>query len=471
MELMRRKIIKKHFLPLSMSGSGRFINSIHYNGTQNSCDISGICNQCGYIQKDNSDNNNINQSVKKAYIQAGLHADEAPGYMVMNYLIELLDIADSEDKIRGEIICVPAANPIGLNQWFYDRLQGRFDTSNGINFNRNFPDIVEETAKIIENQLTDEPDKNRDLIRDAMKIAIDNLHPEDEASALKKLLFSLSFDADIVLDLHCDNQAVMHIYTGESLWSNSASNLNSNLDLNLNLKQSFSGACELAAWTGAEAILLANESGGDPYDEACSKIWYKLKELYPDYPIYPSCLAATIEYRGEADVSEELNRQDAINLYSFLHQRGYVVGSIPSFKTELTVQIKSDSSNKITTYPKKLTSFVIPEFDSETNQLKMPELKIDATPLSGVEHIKAPVSGVVNFLRRPGDMLKAGDKIAEIMNPYSQSEESRITELFCKIDGLLFSLTSDRMARQGRILAKIAGKKPIEGKGKHLLTA
>ncbi|MBF0377649.1 MAG: succinylglutamate desuccinylase/aspartoacylase family protein [Desulfamplus sp.] len=406
---MRTKTIKKHLLPLSMSGSGRFINSIHY----------------GYAGR-----------YKKVYIQSGLHAEEAPGYMVMHYLLELLDIADSQDKIRGEIICVPAANPIGLDQWFYDRPQGRFDTSNGVNFNRNFPDIVEETAKIIENQLTNDPDKNRDIIRDAMKIAIDNLHPEDEAGALKKLLFSLSFDADVVLDLHCDNQAIMHIYTGESLWSNSTSNTSSNSNQTPNLasnpKQPFSSACELAAWTGAEAILLADESGGDPYDEACSKIWCKLKELYPDYPIYPSCLAATIEYRGEADVSEELNRQDAINLYSFLHQQGYLSGDIP---------------------------------------LKMPELKIDATPLSGVEHIKAPVSGIVNFLRRPGEMLKAGDKVAEIMNPYSQNEENRITELFCKIDGLLFSLTSDRMARQGRILAKIAGKKPIEGKGKHLLTA
>lgn len=383
-KLMTTKKIKKHFLPLSLSGSGKFINSIHYGD--------------GSVGK-------------KTYIQAGLHADEAPGYMVMHHLIEMLDLADQEGRIIGEIICVPAANPIGLSQWFHDRLVGRFDTLNGINFNRSFPDIVDETARIIEKQLTGDAEKNRVIIRDAMGLAIDDINPEDESASLKKLLFSLSFDADIVLDLHCDNQAIIHMYTGSSLWPD---------------------ASDLAAWTGAQAILLANESGGDPYDEACSKIWWRLKERYPDYPISPSSLAATIEYRGEADVSSDLNRKDAQNLYSFLHQRGYLSGTIPSPSAEL---------------------------------------KAEATPLSGVEHIKSYVPGIVNFLKRPGDMVKAGDKIAQIMNPYEEDWMNRITEIACKTDGLLFSLISDRMVRPGRILAKIAGRKPIEGKGAHLLTA
>jgi predicted deacylase len=58
----------------------------------------------------------------KVYIQAGLHADEAPGFLVAYHLQQLLDHAE----IKGEIILVPVANPIGLSQWRDDLLHGRF---------------------------------------------------------------------------------------------------------------------------------------------------------------------------------------------------------------------------------------------------------------------------------------------------------------------------------------------------------
>lgn len=35
---------------------------------------------------------------------------------------------------------------------------------------------------------------------------------------MKKILFGLAHDADIVLDLHCDNEAVLHVYLGTPLW-------------------------------------------------------------------------------------------------------------------------------------------------------------------------------------------------------------------------------------------------------------
>lgn len=59
----------------------------------------------------------------KVYIQAGLHADEAPGFLVAHHLEQLLDSA----RVNGEIILVPVANPIGLGQWRDETLQGRFD--------------------------------------------------------------------------------------------------------------------------------------------------------------------------------------------------------------------------------------------------------------------------------------------------------------------------------------------------------
>jgi len=50
----------------------------------------------------------------KAYIHASLHADEIPGMMAAHHLIRRLDEADKRGEIKGEIIVVPVANPIGL---------------------------------------------------------------------------------------------------------------------------------------------------------------------------------------------------------------------------------------------------------------------------------------------------------------------------------------------------------------------
>jgi len=87
-----------------------------------------------------------------------------------------------------------------------------------------------------------------------------------------------------------------------------------------------------------------------------------------------------------------------------------------------------------------------------------------------VEHIKAPVPGVVVFLKKPGDRIESGDVIAEIVNPLEAEPDNRLTTVQSGIDGILFSINTDRYARPGRILAKIAGKKPLKDKGEDLLT-
>ncbi len=52
----------------------------------------------------------------KAYLQASLHADELPGMLVAHHLRRRLDALEAEDRITGEIVLVPMANPIGLSQ-------------------------------------------------------------------------------------------------------------------------------------------------------------------------------------------------------------------------------------------------------------------------------------------------------------------------------------------------------------------
>ncbi len=348
-------------------------------------------------------------SGQKAYLQAGLHADESPGVMTMHCLLALLDEADRKGLIQSQIVLVPVANPIGGAQWDHDRLVGRFDRATGVNFNRGHLELIGPVAEKIAGRLADDANHNKRVIRAALAKAIAAVSPKDQAGHLKKLLLSMAYDADIALDLHCDEQALLHVYLGTPLWP---------------------AAVDLSAQLGAAVTLLASDSGGSPYDEALSKIWWQLPQRFPEYPIEPACLAATVELRGTGDVSYDYGRNDAQNIFRFLQRRGYIAGTAPP----------------------------------------LPPLPKEATPLRGVEHVTAPSPGVVAFLRKPGEVLRAGDIVAHIINPVARSRDERVVDVKTGSGGLLFAHIADRWARPGRILAKIAGDTPIDGKGLHLLT-
>jgi predicted deacylase len=324
-------------------------------------------------------------------------------------LIGKLDAAAEADGIWGEILLVPAANPIGLDQWRDEMIQGRFDGYSNINFNRQFVDMIEPLSEKIAGRLTESAEDNIDLIRQTAGEVLGGIEPEDEAEHLRHLLLDLAHDADIALDLHCDYQSVMHVYLGNALWPNAA---------------------DLPAQMGAEATLLADDSGVTPFDEACSRIWWQLADRFPDYPIPPACLAATVELRGLADVSHAMAARDAQNIIHFLQRRGIIQGDPPD----------------------------------------LPDMINPATPLSGVAHIKSKTAGVVVFCKEAGEQVAAGDLIAEVINPLAASSAERIHPIKSPIDGVLFARNGDCHARPGRILAKIAGSKPIKPEGRNLLT-
>ena len=83
----------------------------------------------------------------KAYLQASIHADELPAMLVGHHLARLLDDAAADGRIRGEIMLVPVANPIGLAQRINGGLLGRYELDGGGNFNRNWPDLTEPLAE------------------------------------------------------------------------------------------------------------------------------------------------------------------------------------------------------------------------------------------------------------------------------------------------------------------------------------
>jgi predicted deacylase len=339
----------------------------------------------------------------KAYFQASLHADEIPAMLVLNHLVERLTRAAGEGAVRGEVVVVPVANPIGLDQFVQGRSLGRFALAGSGNFNRHFPDLFEVLDGDIAGRLGGDGAANVSVVRGAMGDALATMQPADEVAGLRHTLLGLAFDADIALDLHCDSEAILHLYLGTPSWPDAA---------------------DLSAQIGSQATLLATVSGGAPFDEAVGGPWWALAERYPEYPIPPACLSGTIEYRGGRDVDEAMAAADADNLYRFLQRRGIVDGD-PG---------------------------------------PLPAARCEATPLDGVDMIRAPVGGIIAYAKKPGEEIATGDVVAVIVDPMNPDFAAARTELVSRCDGILYGRTEDRLARPGKVVCKVAGKSSLPGR-------
>lgn len=341
----------------------------------------------------------------KAYLQTGLHADELPGPVVMQHLLVLLDEAAAQGRITGEIVAVPHANPIGLSQYLLGKHAGRYEFDSLGNFNRLYPDLAGPIGDALDGQLGSDAAANITLIRAEARRLLAARTARSEVDHLRLELMRLAVDADFALDLHCDDVAVMHLYLGTALWP---------------------GAADLCADLQAQAVLTAEVSGGEPFDEAVGGIWWQLAARFPDAAIPPACLSTTVELRGDRDVSDELAAVDAAALFRFLMRRGVVAGD-PG---------------------------------------PLPDALCDATPLDGTDIIECPHGGVLVMACAAGDRVEAGDRLGEILDPLTGQR----TPLISRASGIVFARAGHPLARPGMPAAKVAGPVPLAHRMGHLLT-
>jgi predicted deacylase len=292
---------------------------------------------------------------RSATIQAALHADEVPAMLVAQQLRLQLAALEAAGQLRGRVQLVPYANPPGLGQLLLGQQQGRFDLRDGANFNRHHVDLGAAVAERLAGALGPDAAANRQLVRQALHQAASALQTHSLVQDLKHKLLQLAISSDVVLDLHCDSEAAMHLYT---------------LTPHVELGQ------ELAALLGARALLLATESGDSPFDEACSRPWLQLAQRFAGHPIPLACFSATVELRGERDTGHALAQQDAAAIIEFLRRRGIVAGTPAPLPTALCA----------------------------------------ATPLAGSEPVSAPCAGIVVFHVAPGTAVAAGDLVADIVD-------------------------------------------------------
>jgi hypothetical protein len=335
----------------------------------------------------------------KAVIQCALHADEIPGLLVGVHLRAHLARLEAAGELIGEVVLVPAANVLGGAQALLGSQIGRFDLGTGINFNRGYRYLTPGLLEALKGRLGKDAAGNTEAIRQACRDLLNAWQPNTAADALKRELQLLAVDADTVLDLHCDSQALMHLYA-PTPWADTGVALGRCLD--------------------ARVVLLARESGDDPFDEAVSRHWWELQEaLGAQHPIELGCFSTTVELRGEADVTHELAERDALGLLRFLAQRGHLQ---PSAATPATAGSGVDCV---------------------------------ALPLEGVDPLTAPVGGVVVFTRELGEAVEAGAVVAEVIDPLT----GEVTPVATRVDGVFFARSKTRWALRGERIGKVAGAK------------
>jgi predicted deacylase len=303
--------------------------------------------------------------------------------------------------LRGEIVLVPYANPVGLSQWVLQGHQGRFELGSGENFNRHYADLAPRAAELLEDRMRGGTTPDVAAVRAALRDACAGLPVETELQSLRRSLLGLAIDAEVVLDLHCDNEAVLHLYTAPDLWPEVE---------------------PLARLTGSRAALLADDSGDAPFDEACSTVWRRVaaelsRRLGRRIELPSACVAVTVELRGERDVTHDFATADADQLLQYLAWRGYIEGA-PS---------------------------------------QLPALACEPTPLAGSIPLVAPRGGVLVHVAALGTGLRRGEVVAEIVDPL----DGGVTPLTSPVDGLLYAREGRRYVAAGTRVAKVAGREAL----------
>lgn len=272
----------------------------------------------------------MSASAPKAYLQAALHANELPGVAALHYLIPQLEKAEKEGRLLGDVTVVPKANPIGAAQYLFHEHAGRFSLGSRINFNRDFP--------------TPGADGKVARLADEAPVAAEK--------RLKSLLLELAERHDLVLDLHCDDEALSYLYIPAPLWPHMS---------------------DLAACLGAEGVIIWDETSDGAFEEAALLQMADIRDGSFDWA---SKAVTTVELRGRADVSPEIAAGDAVGLYRFLVARGVVC-------------------------------------DDTLKPVKPWEGT--AEPIENVELMHAPAAGTLLYHVEPGDRVKTGDRLVTIV--------------------------------------------------------
>ena len=343
----------------------------------------------------------------KAYIQAGLHADEPPGMMILRELCKLLAAAEEAGQILGEIILVPVANPLGIDQAVNGAVMGRFELRTGTNFNRAWPDLASGLADALRKRIGKDTQENVDLVRRELKRRVSALRAESPVMAQRIALARRAFDADLVVDLHSDDEALTYMMSTPELWD---------------------AARRFAADVGVHSLQPSGDStGAFCFDESFMQPWVDLHREFGDrVPV--ACNAFTFEMGGVLDVDPKQAARHAQGFLRYLRRIGCIEGGAPRSRGNEVEEFK--------------------EF----------------------EMLDSPAGGILLYPQELGDWVSPGDVIAEIVDPTSPDPDAEPMRIKASMKGCVVSRRLSRQVAFGDFVIMLGGhEKPKSGKQKSLM--
>jgi hypothetical protein len=261
-------------------------------------------------------------------------------------------------------------------------------------------------TKVAQN-LTDDPAANVAMIREAVRDWLDTQRPATAMQKLRHLVMTQAYDADYVLDLHCDNEALVHLFV---------------------TPDSMAELGELADHMGSVAQLTAEDSGGGSFDEVWPSLWTRLRQAHPNKPIPFSARAATLEYRGQPDVFDEIGKDDAARLFAFFQAKGFAAGTPPQVE------------------PAPAPS-----------------------PLSATEMLRVDRAGLLAYRVELGDHVEKGQPIADLIALDGPDAFTARTPILAGTSGRVISRNIAKFVVPGNSIAKIVGTEPLAGREGYLL--
>ena len=350
------------------------------------------------------------EGTPQIYLQAAMHADEHPGTMVLHHLLDLLEAAETKGLLKARFTILPIVNPLGLAHLSFHTHRGRYHPVLGLNYNRAWPDfgkiLLADEAFL--SDLGDDVMANKQAVRRAIMRWLDAQKPVTALEKHRDIIMRFAARADMVLDLHCDDIALNHIFI---------------------VPQNLPRYQGLADWMGSAATLMAEDSGGGSFDEVWSGLWITLQKELPDYPWPEPILSATLEYRGQQDVCDSLNHQDARNLYHFFCDEGLIDDACQETRPSSPAP----------------------------------------TDLNACEVLRVDKPGLIAYQVALGDVVKKGDVIAELISLDGPRAVRERTPLYAGTDGVVFSLNQMKYVWPSVSIAKIAGTQKLDSRGDYLL--
>jgi len=297
------------------------------------------------------------------HIQANVHGAELQGNAVIYHLMNYF----SNHTFNGSITFIPCANPAGVNSKLGTYTFGRFNPVTGNNWNRCYEDIMLRPKEAIGRTLKDFVALNLDtawseLKEKYKKFIFDCLKDYEsflgnkafnDNKSLFLFLQKVASTADIVLDLHTGPISTQYIY---SALYQKESVVNFHFPFVLNIPNEFGGAM----------------------DEATFMPWIHLQNVFKDHGKDIPCEfeGYTIELGSEERISILDAWQDTQKILSYLGGKGVIDN---------------------------------PDFDFERPLQRHCLLKDYRT-------YYAPWGGLVDYHKRPGDLISKDETIASFLN-------------------------------------------------------